>query len=139
MIILDTVVVSEPLRRQPDPRVTSWLDAQSVDTLCLTTLTIAEVRYGVACLSKGRRRDELNREIEQAVLPLFGDRIFHFDDAAMREYAERRARARRQGETVGDVDALIASIAAARKCAVATRDTAPFEAMGVEVINPFET
>lgn len=138
MIVLDTNVVSEPLRQRPDRGVVTWLDAQSIDTLYLTIVTVAELRFGVASLPTGARRNRLSRAIEEDLLPLFADRVLAFEVDATAIYAERRAAARAAGRAVGDFDALIASMAAARRFAVATRDVAPFEAMGAEVINPFE-
>lgn len=137
MIVLDTNVVSEPLRSAPAPQLIGWLDRQAVQTLFLTTITLAEVRYGIAVLPAGRRRDELDRRFEGEVVPLFAGRILAFDEPASREYAALRARARAAGRAVGDYDALIAAIARTRGFAVATRDTAPFEAAGVAVVDPF--
>lgn len=138
MIILDTNVISEPLRPRPVPGVVAWLDAQVVETLYLTTISLAEVRYGIACLPKGRRRQLLNDRFEGEVLPLFRGRVLAFDEPATAAYAALRARARAQGRTLGDFDALIASIAAATGFTVATRDTAPFAVAGVSVVNPFD-
>lgn len=138
MIILDTNVVSEPLRPAPDQLVVQWLDAQIAETLFLTTVTVAELRFGIAALPPGRRRTGLEDRFEGDVLPLFAGRILGFDEPATREYAALRARARQQGLAIGDFDALIASIAKVYRFAVASRDVAPFVTAGVrEVINPF--
>lgn len=138
MIILDTNVLSEPLRSTPHPGVVAWLDAQAVDTLFLTTLTLAEIRYGIASLPKGRRRTTLRQRFENDVVPVFADRILPFDEPASTAYAELRATARAGGRAIGDFDALIAAIAHSQGFAVATRDLAPFEAARVPVINPFD-
>lgn len=138
MIILDTNVISEPLRQAPNAGVITWLDSQAADTLFLTTVTVAEVRYGIAALPAGRRRDHLHTRFEQDVFPLFARRVLAFDEAATVAYAALRSEARRQGRALGDFDALIGAIARAQGFTVATRDTAPFEAAGVPVINPFE-
>lgn len=137
MIILDTNVISEPLKPQPDPAVADWLDAQDPRTLYLTTITVAEIRFAVACLPHGARREVLERGFASEALPLFADRILSFDQAAADAYGVLRARMRADGLAIGDIDALIAAVAASREFAVATRDTSPFEAAGVEVINPF--
>jgi predicted nucleic acid-binding protein len=137
VIILDTNVVSEPLKRAPDAGVLAWLDRQAVGTLHLTAVTVAELRYGVAALPPGRRRDVIARRIDDDVLPLFAGRILDFDLAAADAYGELRARARDAGRAIGDLDAMIGAIALAQGFVVATRDTAPFVAVGVEVINPF--
>ncbi len=138
MIILDTNVISEPLRPSPSARVVAWLDAQVVDTLYLTTITLAEVRYGIACLPEGGRRQRLHDRFEGQFVPLFRGRTLAFDEPATTAYAALRARARTQGRAIGDFDALIASIASATGFMVATRDTTPFEAAGVAVVNPFD-
>lgn len=138
MIILDTNVISEPLRPKPDGGVVAWLDAQVVETLYLTTISLAEVRYGIACLPEGRRRQTLRDRFEGEFLPLFHARTLAFDEPATTAYAALRAQARAQGLAIGDFDALIASIARATGFTVATRDTAPFVAVGIAVINPFD-
>jgi predicted nucleic acid-binding protein len=109
-----------------------------VETLYLATITLAEVRYGIACLPKGGRRQKLHDRFEGQFVPLFHGRTLAFDETATTAYAALRARARAQGRAIGDFDALIASIASATGFMVATRDTAPFEAVGVAVINPFD-
>lgn len=139
MIVLDTNVISEPLRSRPDARVISWLDGQALETLYLTTITVAEIRYGIASLPDGQRKQTLAERIEGEVLPHFAGRILCFDEPATRAYAELRSVARSHGVAIGDYDALIASIAADRGFAVASRDVSPFRALGVAVFNPFET
>jgi predicted nucleic acid-binding protein len=136
MIILDTNVVSEPLRPAPEPRVIAWLDAQPAEALYLTCLTLAELCYGVAALPDGRRRARLAKAIAQ-VAALHEGRILPFDDAAAQPYAELAVRARAAGRALSLPDAYIAAIAAVHGFAVATRDTAPYEAAGVLVINPW--
>jgi toxin FitB len=138
VIILDTNVISEPLRPKPSADVVAWLDAQAVETLYLTAISLAEVRYGIACLPEGARRQTLHDRFEGEFLPVFRGRTLPFDESATTAYAALRARARGQGQAIGDFDALIASIASVTGFTVATRDTAPFEAAGVAVVNPFD-
>lgn len=137
MILLDTNVVSEPLRPQPDSRAVPWLDAQVHETLYLSTITIAEMRFGIAALPAGRRRRILSERFEGEVMPLFHGRILAFDELAATAYARIRARARQRARALGDFDALIAAIADANGLTVASRDTGPFVVAGVPVINPF--
>lgn len=140
MIILDTNVLSEPLRSSPDGRLVEWLDAQIAETLFLTTITLAEVRYGIAALPTGKRKTSLSDRFEAELLPLFAGRVLTFDEPATREYAILRAQTRAAGMAIGDFDALIASIAKAHRFGVATRDVAPFEAAGVAtVVDPFRS
>ena len=137
MILLDTNVVSEPLRQAPAPQVIDWLDAQAMDTLFLSAITVAELRAGIALLPPGRRRSGLQDNLEQRVLPLFAGRVLAFDLTCTRPYAELMAQARRSGLAISTADGCIAAIAAAHGLAVATRDTRPFESAGVAVIDPW--
>lgn len=137
MIILDTNVVSELMRSSPHPGVVGWVDRQHDVTLFLTTITLGEIRFGIAALPPGRRRDALRETFEASILPMFGGRVLSFDEPASAAYAEIRADARERGRAIGDVDAMIAAIAREHRFAVATRDVAPFEAAGVSVIDPF--
>ena len=138
MILLDTNVVSEPLRPAPDPRVIEWIDAQPLETLFLCAITVAELRAGVALLPAGKRRSGLRQNLEKRVLPLFAGRVLPFDLACTAAYAELIAKARAAGLTVATTDGYIAAIAAANGFAVATRDSGAFEAAGAAVINPWQ-
>lgn len=137
MILLDTNVISEPLKVSGDLNVLDWIDAQSIETLYLSTISLAELRFGIAALPEGRRRDTLHASLEGRVLPLFIGRILPFDEPASSAYATLRAHARSVGLAIAPADGYIAAIAATHALTVATRDTAPFEAAGVPVINPW--
>ena len=141
MILLDTNVVSEPLRPAPDTRVVAWIDAQALETLFLSAITVAELRAGVALLPAGKRRAGLQDSLETRLLPLFAGRVLPFDLGCTPAYAELMAKARAAGlaiaSAIGSTDGYIAAIAAANGLAVATRDTGPFEAAGATVINPW--
>jgi len=137
MILVDTNVISETLRQQPDPAVVRWMDAQSIGTLYLSAVTVAELRYGIAVLPEGRKRQVLHSGLEQSVLPLFEGRILPFDGTAAESYAELMAAARRRGRGVSAADGYIAATAHAAGLMVATRDTSPFEAVGLAVVNPW--
>ncbi|MBN3787179.1 type II toxin-antitoxin system VapC family toxin [Burkholderia sp. Ac-20353] len=137
MILVDTNVISEPLRREPSVAVMDWLDAQNVETLFLAAISLAELRFGVAALPEGRRREWLHQSIEQRVVPVFRGRILPFDEAATKAYANLRARARAAGSAIAPADGYIAATADANGLIVATRDIAPFEAAGLRVIDPW--
>ena len=137
MILLDTKVISEPLKGAGDASVLAWIDAQIMETLYLCTFSLAELRFGIAVLPAGRRRQGLQDSLEQRVLPLFVGRLLDFDDAASRTYASLRARARKTGNAIAPADGYIAAIAVTRGFTVATRDTAPFVAAGLKVIDPW--
>jgi predicted nucleic acid-binding protein len=138
MILLDTNVVSEPLRHAPETRVIEWIDAQPLETLFLAAITVAELRAGVALLPAGKRRAALQRSLEKRVLPLFAGRVLPFDVACTQAYAELIARVKVAGLAIAAADGYIAAIAAANGLAVASRDTSPFEAAGATVINPWQ-
>ena len=137
MILVDTDVISEPLRKTPEVRVIEWIDAQPLETLYLSAITVAELRFGVASLPTGRRRDRLHESIETRVLPLFTGRVLAFDLPASQAYADLMTRARAAGLAIGAADGYIAATAAANRMAVATRDAEAFEAACLPVINPW--
>ena len=137
MILVDTNVVSEPLRGAPQPRVAEWLDAQALETLYLSATTVAELRFGVRALPPGRRRDRLHEDLEGQVLPMFAGRVLAFDLPASQAYAELMAKARSEGRTILVSDGYIAATATANGMMVATRDTGPFEAAGLKTVDPW--
>jgi predicted nucleic acid-binding protein len=138
MILVDTNVISEPWKPAPEPRVLKWIDAQAIETLYLSAVTIAELRFGIAAMPEGKRRATLDDRLERDVLPLFEGRILPFDLEASRAYADIMTRAKAAGQAVGKADAYIAATAASHGLAVATRDTSPFEAAGLTIVNPWE-
>ncbi|MDE0250059.1 MAG: type II toxin-antitoxin system VapC family toxin [Gammaproteobacteria bacterium] len=137
MILVDTNVVSEPLRRTPEPCVADWLYAQALETLYLSAITVAELRFGVQALPDGQRRNRLHEDLEQQVLPMFAGRVLAFDLAASQAYAELMAKAQSAYWTISISDGYIAATAAANAMMVATRDTAPFEAAGLKTVDPW--
>ena len=137
MILVDTNVVSEPLRAVPEPRVAEWLDAQALETLYLSAISVAELRFGVHALPAGRRRGRLHEDLEGQMLPMFAGRVLAFDLAASQAYAELMARARSAGLAISVSDGYIAATAAANGMMVATRDTGPFQAAGLETVDPW--
>jgi hypothetical protein len=139
MILLDTNVISEPLRQAPEARVIDWIDAQPLETLYLSTITVAELRAGVALLPSGKRKAGLHENLEKRVLPLFTGRVLSFDLPCTQAYAELIAKSRKAGLAIAAADGYIAAIAAANGFIVATRDISPFEAAGAKVINPWKS
>lgn len=137
MILLDTNVVSEPMRPVPAARVVDWIDTQPLETLYLSAITVAELRAGVALLPRGKRRTRLHDDLEERVLPLFSGRVLAFDLACTETYAVLMQKTRGAGRAIAPVDGYIAAIAAVHGFAIATRDAAPFEAAGLHVINPW--
>lgn len=138
MIVLDTNVVSEPMRLHGNPAVAAWLDRQAAETLYLTATSLSELLLGVEILPDGKRKEGLDAALRELMPRLFGSRILPFDEQAAMAYAPLVGRARAVGRPIAVADAQIAAIAAVHGFAVATRDTAPFAAAGVPVINPWE-
>lgn len=137
MIVLDTNVVSEAMKPEPDSAVRAWLNNQAHETLYLSSVTLAEMLFGIASLAAGKRKDKLARTLD-GLMGLFRDRVLPFDIDAARRYAELAVTAKASGRGFPTPDGYIAAIAASRGFIVASRDTAPFEAAGVSVINPWE-
>ena len=138
MIVVDTNVLSELWRVAPDPKVLAWMDAQVVETLFLSAITVAELRFGLAAMTQGKRRTIYRERLEREVLPAFAGRVLPFDLDASKAYGELMARARvGAGLAIGNADGYIAATAAARGLMIATRDTSPFKAAGLTVIDPW--
>jgi predicted nucleic acid-binding protein len=137
MIVVDTNVISELWKVAPDRNVLTWMDAQAIETIYLSAITVAELRFVIATLPAGKRRTIYQDRLERTVLPSFSGRVLPFDLNASRSYADFMAQAKASGRAIGNGDGYIAAIAMAHGLMVATRDTSPFEAAGVVVINPW--
>lgn len=135
MIVIDTNIVSEMMRDEPDPTVLAWADA--VGRLHTTTITLAEVDYGIARLPDGRRKDRLAATSAQ-VFADFGDVILAFDAHAARRYARIVAGREGVGLPIATADAQIAAICASREARLATRNAGDFDGTGVSLINPWD-
>ena len=138
MIVLDTNVISEPLKTQADPAVQRWLDRQEAETLYPTTVNLAEVLIGIELLPEGKRKKGMATAMRELLQALFGTRLLSFDEEAAVAYSVLISRAMAKGYTISVADGQIAAIAAVHGFTVATRDTAPFLAAGVPVLNPWE-
>lgn len=137
MILLDTNIISELWKVEPNPNVLNWVDAQTLETLYLSAITVAELRYGIAIMPEGKRRTVFQERLDKEVLPAFAGRILAFDVEVSQVYAHLMANARFAGKAISAADGYIAATAATHKLIVATRDTLPFENLGLEVLNPF--
>ena len=138
MILIDTNVISELWKLAPDSNVLAWIDAQAIETLHLSVLTVAELRYGLATMPEGKRRTIYEERLEREVVPVFAGRVLAFDLDTSKTYAELMARARAEGKAIAQADGYIAATAATHGLIVATRDTSPFEAAGLAVIDPWK-
>jgi predicted nucleic acid-binding protein len=136
MIIVDTNVASELMRKPTFPAVLDWMRSQDVQDLFTTSLTLAEIRYGIERLPAGQRK-ELMRAAATDVFFLFTDKVLSFDGRAALRYATLVADQGRAGRPIGGFDAQIAAICLSHGAALATRNTKDFQDTGVELINPW--
>ena len=137
MIILDTNVVSELMRPSPSANVVDWVAGQTALNLYISTISEAELRYGVEILPTGERRNRLFAEMEGMLQEDFAGRILPFDSVAAQAYALIAAARRAAGYPINHADCQIAAIARCRGASVATRDVDDFEGSGIDVINPW--
>lgn len=138
MIVLDTNVVSELMRPSPSSAVLAWMSGQTPDDLFTTTITMAEVLFGIELLPKGKRRDQLLDEAEATFAEDFARRVLPFDEQATRMFALIAATRRIHGQPIGASNAQIAAIASTHRATLATRNTADFEGCGVRLVNPWQ-
>ena len=137
MIVFDTNVVSELMLPRPGPIVLDWAARQPVHTLFLSSVSEAELRYGIEILPLGQRRERLLAALERILRDGFDGRVLPFDRAAAQVYATIAAARRAIGRPINHADCQIAAIAHSRGASVATRDATDFEGCGIEVINPW--
>ncbi|KIZ41503.1 MULTISPECIES: type II toxin-antitoxin system VapC family toxin [Rhodopseudomonas] len=137
MILLDTNVVSEGFRATPHPAVRSWMDAQPHETLFICAPVLAEIRFGIALLGPGARRDLLQAGADRLEQSQYLGRILSFDARAAAAYGQLAADRQKRGKPVGLIDGLIAAIAISHGADIATRDAYGFSELGLNVIDPF--
>jgi toxin FitB len=130
VIVLDTNVLSEALRPRPSEKVLEWMRSEPIEGLFTTTITEAEVLYGIALPPEGRRRQSLEIVVARILGERFSGRILPFDSAAAREFAEISAGRRRSGRPISEADGRIAAIARSRGARLATRDIRDFAECG---------
>jgi predicted nucleic acid-binding protein len=137
VILLDTNVLSALMQRDVDPAVTAWLDSQPPESIWTTSVTVFEIRFGLEILASGRRRRLLEEAFGKMLEDDFEGRIVSFDEAAAHAAGRIAAERRQAGRTIEIRDVQIAGIAAARKAAIATRNTRHFAGLGPELIDPW--
>ena len=138
MIVLDTNVISEVMSTSASRAVVDWLNQQDSAALYLTTITLAEVSYGLRILPQGKRRDILVDRFDQFIAKAFQFRILAFDEVAARTYGDIMGHRKELGRPMSSLDGQIAAIARTHKCALATRNVRDFQHCGLQLINPFE-
>lgn len=137
MIILDTNVISELLRPAPEPKVEHWLSAQDGLNVYLTSISEAELRYGLAIMENGKRRAALVDAVDRILREDLAGRILPFDSSAAQSFATIAAARRAAGRPIAQANCQIASIAHSRGASVATRNTPDFEGCEIDLINPW--
>jgi predicted nucleic acid-binding protein len=137
MIVLDTNVLSEVLRPSPDVRVMTWLEQQSRTALFTTTVTEAEILYGLRLLPDGARKEALSAVVQAVFADDFAGRLLSFDSESAAMYAEIASSRRRRGRPISQFDAMIAATTHSRGATLATRNVKDFEDCGVPVIDPW--
>lgn len=136
MIILDTNVVSELMRPEPAPQVAGWVRARDRRELCMTAITLAEVRFGIARLPEGRRKQVL-LDAADDVFRAFSDQVLPIDETAAEHYAIIASARERAGRPIPAFDALIAAVCRSRNAALATRNGSDFDGTGIDVVDPW--
>jgi toxin FitB len=139
VIVLDTNVISEPVKPLAQPGVVAWLDLQPKETLYLCAPVLMEVLLGIALLPDGKRKSSMKAAVQELLANYFADRFLAFEREAALAYASLASRASAKGHLISVPDCQIAAIAAVHGFSVATRDTAPFLAAGVPVVNPWKS
>jgi len=137
MFVLDTNVVSEFMRAEPAPVVLAWLRRNSGDSLYTTSVTVAEIRYGIARLPVGRRRESLHQAANE-IFAAFPRQILTFDLAAANAYADVVYGRESLGNPIDGFDAQIAAICRSQAAILATRNTKDFTDTGIAIVNPWE-
>lgn len=138
MILLDTNVVSEAMRPRPDQHVIEWLNRNDSSSLFISTVTIAEIKYGLELLEAGHRRTDLEGRFRRFVDEGFNYRVVALDLAAADEYGKIMAGRRSVGRPLSSLDGQIAATARVHGFVLATRNEKDFQVCGIEVLNPFE-
>ncbi len=139
MILLDTNVVSALLRPEWEPMVVEWLNGIADLDLCTTSVTLFELRFGIARLPSSRRKTKLAADVTLVLGRILGNRVLPFDDKAAVAAADLRARRFRAGKPIDVADTQIAGIALANRTPIATRNTRHFADLAIEVVDPWAT
>lgn len=136
--LLDTNVISELRRPACDPAVKAWADGQPPESFFLSTITIAEIRFGIEQQKDAAFRHELIGWLDHRLRPWFAGRILEIDEDVILEWRRMVAAGRKRGITFSQPDLFIAATARVHGLSVATRNVADFERAEVAVFNPWE-
>jgi toxin FitB len=137
VILLDTNVLSEMMRPEPDARVLDWVREQPAVTLFTTSISQAEIFHGILLLPPGKRRQAFEEAAKAMFEEDFAGRVLAFGSDSALPYAHIASDRRRAGRPISQFDAQIAAIAIASRASVATRNVTDFEGCGIAVVNPW--
>lgn len=137
MILIDTNIISEMMSQSPEPNVINWVNNQDSLALFVSTITIAEINYGLRVMPNGQRKKLLTERFTYFITKAFEQRILNFNEDAAHHYAEVMAHRKEIGRPMSIPDGQIAAIARANELSIATRNTRDFDECGVNIINPF--
>jgi predicted nucleic acid-binding protein len=137
MIILDTNVISELMKVSPDNKVIKWIDNQEITELFITTITIAEIEYGLNILPAGNRKSTLEDAFNKSIKQAFKYRVYPFDENSAKFYGEIMGKRKTLGKPMSVLDGQIASVVRAQGAILATRNICDFSHCDIELINPF--
>jgi toxin FitB len=136
--LLDTNILSEIRRPKPEPKILAFIAARPLDELYVSTVTLAELRFGIERLEASTRRDELNHWLTHTIRPMFHQRILPVTEDILFRWRVLMEEGRKSGHTYSQPDLIIAATALHYAFTVVTRDRADFDKAGVMVINPWE-
>ncbi len=137
MFVLDTNILSAMIRREPVPEVAAWIAGQTAESLFTASICQAEILSGIAIMSDGRRRRDLEAAARAMFLEDFEGRVLPFDMDAAVAYGGIFAARRRAGRPTATVVLMIASVARSHDATVVTRDLRGFEGCGLTLIDPW--
>ena len=138
MTILDTNVLSETMAALPSQAVLDWIaNRRGTDSIYITTITVAEILYGIEILTPGRRKDKLTAQAEGMFAEDFVGHILSFDEPGTRAFSQIAAVRRKHGKPIAEMDAQIAAVARMHNAVLATRNTPDFQGCGVPLANPW--
>lgn len=136
-IILDTNIISELMKTVPDRNVIAWLDQQNTLELYITSVSIAEIYYGLNVLPDGKKQATLEKAFNHIVETVFSQRVLFFNSTAAYHYGKIMTERKNIGRPMSVFDGQIAAIAKTSHASLATRNTKDFIQIGVDIIDPF--
>jgi|SRR5579862_1377737 len=137
MIILDTNIISELMKQTPSAEVLAWLDKQEASALYITTITIAEIAYGINALPNNNRKKSLEYAFNKVIQTAFKHRILNFDEPSSHEYGKLMGRRKNLGRPMSILDGQIAAMTLSQEATLATKNIRDFSDCDFDLINPF--